>query len=77
MTIRRITIAAAFAASIFVTPSATANPYLTGHSATFSEPVSTQHTAEPVERPCFMVRLDWNEGLDGPQPTCTWYRHAH
>lgn len=30
--------------------------------------------SEPAEslqgRPCFMVRANWNEALDGPQPVC-------
>ena len=24
----------------------------------------------PFSRPCFMVHSQWNEGIDGPQPTC-------
>lgn len=25
---------------------------------------------DPFSRPCFMVRANWNEALDGPQPLC-------
>ncbi|WP_322936537.1 hypothetical protein [Nocardioides bizhenqiangii] len=33
---------------------------------------SSPHQVVPAteERPCFMVRANWNESLDGPQPTC-------
>ena len=76
MTIRRI-IVAAFAATMFVTPAAAAIPDPIGYPSTPSQPLTTQNTEEPVERPCFMVRPNWNESLDGPQPTCSESQHAH
>ena len=63
MTIRRITIAAAI-------------PDPIGYP-TAAQPATIQHTEEPVERSCFTVRPNWNEGPDGPQPTCSDYQHAH
>ncbi len=33
--------------------------------------VATVAAAEPLSgRPCFLVRANWNDALDGPQPVC-------
>lgn len=29
-----------------------------------------EQDGSPFSRPCFMVHAQWNEALDGPQPTC-------
>lgn len=38
-------------------------------AAAVPEPIAGSGSTDQ-ERPCFMVRAQWNEALDGPQPTC-------
>ncbi len=33
-------------------------------------PIVVGITAPAQDRPCFMVRANWNDALDGPQPRC-------
>ena len=37
---------------------------------------TTGEVEKPFSRACFMVRSQWNEALDGPQPTCPVPVHA-
>ncbi len=54
-------IGAVAVAALFVLPASSVN----------ATPASPAGTTTSVERPCFIVRPNWNTALDGPQPVCT------